>query len=427
MTVSDAARRILSRPLPAWVIALAGVVWVAAMLVPYHWWHGGDLTAEYIAGILWWDGQLDAVLGPGWYHPDEALVAEIGEREGFAHRSMEFVHLPIFAALSAPLQLLGWPLALNLVRVTIAACMYATWWLSVARWAPRLLLPLPWLGSIGLLWWNFPIQFTVSYAQLHPFVLLGLVVVVQLLERRRDVPAGLVIGLVASLKLTPMGLVLPLLLLERFRAAAAAFVGIAAVLGASLLAAPVELHLAWVSRLRFIGSHTLAGPLNQSLSGAVARAVYGPGLTGPGVDPLEQNLIFQPTPVLGTVLSLATAAVGVALIWVRCRQPHPTQWGALLSILLMLTLLVPSVAWAHYGIVLLVPMAVFAGSPGRYSLGPILAFALAFAPTAFVMWTRITTISPSPRLYVTVTMLALLVLLAFALGIDRGERDAPEV
>jgi hypothetical protein len=240
---------------------------------------------------------------------------------------------------------------------------FRRWWaVSMAAWIGALALLAarspgadPWRG-VALLWacalaglWD-----TLVLGQVYLPLALAAVAAWILLEDRRDLPAGLLIGLLAAVK--PNFLVWPVLLAIAGHRRPAAWAGVSF---AALSALPAILYgpgvyADWAAVVAGEGARA-AFPTNASLMGFVVRA----GL------PREAGL------AIGVALLLGCAA------WARRRRPGIVATG---SVALTAAILASPIAWVHY---LLFLLPVFVAHGGSWAVRA--AAALLLVPVPMVL------------------------------------------
>jgi len=304
---------------PLVLVAIAVVCWLAG-------WPLGIDSAVYRAGAqAVWHGQpLYAALPglPDWAPP------------------LPFTYPPISAIGFLTLAALPVQLAWGLVSVASTGALAVV---SRLCDAPRSVLVLPAMLLLE------PVWRTIGFGQIN-LVLMALVLVDVLGTHRHR---GLLIGLAAAVKLTPLIFVLHLLVVGR-RADAAravgAFVGLHAV-GALLL--PADTVRFWTSALMGGNSATSNGWFgNQSLNGMVQR------LTG------EADWAF------GLALALCAVTVVVAMILVR-RTSDPLD---ALLITAFCGLLVSPISWTHHWVWVVPLLLVLARRDVRFAVPVALVF-----------------------------------------------------
>ncbi|MGW0891408.1 glycosyltransferase 87 family protein [Saccharopolyspora sp. NPDC002578] len=173
-----------------------------------------------------------------------------------------------------------------------------------------------------------PTRDTLNYGQIN-LLLMALVAADCLLPRTRW-PRGLLVGVAAAIKLTPLGFLLLFLLRKDFRAMSIAAVTFAATVLLGLLAAPNDSADWWLDKMWSTGEETgavYAG--NQTLRSLLAKQE----LTGAPLDSLW---------VAGSVLLLVLAVLGMRYAL------HTRNVPLALIINAVLVLIVSPISWSHH-------------------------------------------------------------------------------
>ena len=332
----------------AWPLLSASLALVAAtVLAVVH--QQIDLSTYLLGGAHAWDGDLFRVTLPtdhlGFtYPPFSALL--------FA----PFAHLPLHVCEIA----FAW-VNLAAVCALVAVCLRAVcrsletrtvWW-----WALALLLPVAMFD---------PVRQTVLLGQVN--IILALMVVADM-TLDLPVPRGVLVGLAAAIKVTPIILIPYLLLTRQGRAGVRALVTFCA---AGLLATAVNASTSWAYWTHDVRDPQRAGNLlwigNQGLAAAFERVA-------------ERTLATPATFLLVVVV----AGAGVALGALAYRRSSP-----ILGFLVVEATesLANPVSWSHHFIwvVLLVAWLALAEDRPRYGEWWALAVAVLFwaAPTWWV-------------------------------------------
>jgi alpha-1,2-mannosyltransferase len=304
----------------AWLLALAVVAGVVGSVV------GGftDLHVYRFAG--------QAVLGGSHlYDTDDPVTG------------LPFTYPPFAAILMVPLALVpGW-LAAALWTAASATCVAATIRLvrrADARPASGRLVALVAAAAIAL----EPVWQNLAFGQVNALLMLALLVDVLRPDRRLS---GVLVGVVAGLKLTPLVFVVLLLLVGRRSAAGRAAVAFAATVAVGFALVPASSASYWTDGLldaRRVGPPELAH--NQSVSGALTRLLDGPPPT----------LLW-----LGVAGVLSLALLGIAVV--RWRGGDPVL-GTCLTAAAML--LASPISWSHHW-VWAVPTAVALWDRSRWA------------------------------------------------------------
>ena len=289
-----------------------------------------------------------------------------------------FVNLPVVAYLFAPFALLP---------DKAAAVLFTLIGLAATAGAFLLLVRLAGLRGPGF--WlllllfaiNGPLQNSLKEGNTTHIVLLLLAAGLWLLRGRRDVAAGLLLGLAAVIKLPLMLFGLYFLLRRNWGATAgfAGFCGVAGLLSLAIFGWEMHWHWLQLSVLQF-SSHPLGAFNVQSVTGFLVRLAEGPAAL------MDWETLRTPPPLqrmTGTVavgllyLTALLACVKGASHAARNRDAEGSR-GQDLEYMLVLVMAVVSspLSWSHYYLLMLMPAAFFlapgsalAASATRHALG----------------------------------------------------------
>lgn len=251
-----------------------------------------------------------------------------------APQLLPFTYPPFAALLAIPLALLpfgavGWLWTVLQVGATAWIVWYAGWRLihRTGTWVPVTLAVL----TAPMLWLQ-PVSDGIRFGQVNAFLVL--VCVMDLRVPRpgllRRVPAGVLVGLATSIKLTPGVFVVHYLVNRRWREAATAVgIAVAVTVGAWLLL-PEASFAFWGGALQDpsrLGPNS--GTSNQSIHGVLLR--------------------LGPTGMPGTVLWVALIAiVGCYGFWLARRAWLAGDSISEVAVLGLLAVLLSPVAWIHH-------------------------------------------------------------------------------
>jgi hypothetical protein len=347
-----------------YVLATGAVVaWAKFLVGPA--WHapGYDLSALLVGARVVAEGDGAALYAhnPVFYNLADGPEFLRAARElGFAGDApTAFVHSPLVAYAARPLT--QWPFArvVSTWVVVSAFAMVASLALTLRAYAPRcrvsVALPLVMLGLVPF----EPVRYALWLGQTTPLVFLCLVGAVALVRSGRPLSGGLVLALAAYLKLTPLVFVVLWAWQRRWRAVLGLGAGFGFLCVLSFASMGPALHVAFAHRIADIARITLVSFNNHSI---------GAFLTRPTVahDEVYRFLMLPPTPLarIATVGVACGLAVAPALL---LRDDRHSPLGECCAFLFML--LVPSISWTHY-FVLLLPCAAAAWSSserGRFA------------------------------------------------------------
>jgi alpha-1,2-mannosyltransferase len=241
---------------------------------------------------------------------------------------LPFTYPPVSAVLFGMLAVLPFAVAAMLLTAAGLVALSVTTVLAVPPESARVVSGLAVVGGLAL----EPVRTTLMFGQVN-LVLMGLVAVDCLVAGPRY-PRGLLVGLAAAVKLTPLVFVLFFVARRQFQPAVTAVVTFAAVSGAGMLFAPSDSVRYWWATIfdpdRIGGA---AFVTNQSLRGALVR-----------LDLTEAWL-----PLVAVVLVLA---------WLGARRASDPVMALL--VVAAGGLLVSPVSWSHHWVWIAPAVAYFA-------------------------------------------------------------------
>ena len=237
-----------------------------------------------------------------------------------------------------------------------------------------------WLGAmLAVIVLLDPVLLAFRLGQVDLVILALLVGAALRLRRGDDVWGGVLIGIAAAFKFTPVLLALYLIWRGRWRALAGAIIAGVAVAAASLPLAGID---TWRFYFQDRLPDLLAGsPLtnNLSLPGMVLRVFMGPQL-GQGFLDLQPEI-----PLARTLGYVGMALILVASAWALGRARRPGGAFVLeFGLALTTALLIAGVTWPHYLTWLLLIAGMLVAGPGlwRTSRGPAIMMGLGLALAA---------------------------------------------
>jgi alpha-1,2-mannosyltransferase len=252
---------------------------------------------------------------------------------------------PLFAALVEPLRPLGFRRAARLWLVFLEAC-YA---LALAVLCRTFGLPFrsPAFYAFVITALVFqPTLDSLGGGQLDALLLLLLALAWTSLAAGRESLAGPPIALAAMLKVYPGLLAAHLVVRRRWRALATCVASAAALLALSVLLAGWPAHREFFTGVLPANAGGTAWVENQSLFAFFARFFADGTVGGPGKE------TTAPTAALLAAVS-SVAVLGLTLVAGVAARDEPALFGALIAAVLQ----VLPVAWIHYEVLLLIPLA----------------------------------------------------------------------
>nr|WP_255549185.1 glycosyltransferase family 87 protein [Corynebacterium sp. TAE3-ERU30] len=311
-----------------------------------------DLASWWIAASLVADGQAHAIYavdttdfasytGEAWAQQAE-LIRDVSP---YPH---PYVHIPLVAYVLSPLtHIMSFSTFATLGSAISGACIVVIVAASISlftRSAPS--TSALWLGSVAL-WLCAASQMSITLGQSSPFIYATIAMALALSERR-PVIAGVLIGIAALIKITPVALIVVLVgFASRRRAGLVGLAVVSAGAVLTLLLVDNAVITAWRDTIAWMNSHTLAVPINASLDSLFAERTT-----------LEVQVEAVPgTPAAATVLNgLYVLLVGLGLVLLMGTQSRYKCEISAVAILLVATS-VSGVVWLHYGLVAFLPIA----------------------------------------------------------------------
>ncbi|AZA10598.1 glycosyltransferase family 87 protein [Corynebacterium gerontici] len=373
-------------------------------------WLAGKIIAEGIDPLRIYDfDPLDfSNIGTG---PWTDLAPSIADISPHPH---PFVHIPAvawFFSLLASIGLSAKATALGLTYLSCLACAIipaSAFYLWRGRTAPvQVTLP-----GMVLLLISFPLQFSLWLGQTTPLIVAAVAYSLAMahVQPKR---AGLCLGLVAAIKLTPLAIIVLLAFFPRRRTAALMAAGTASVVViVSFITLGPEVFGTWIERLQTLRSQVQVGGANLSLYSQHLSEQLEPGLV---VQSVESSRLPSGVKVLNYGLALGAAALaGVAALFNERRR-----FAILACVAYCCTVVFSSIVWAHYFCVaaLLIAGVLSIRGPLRdlaWALGAV-AVAMYLSPLAGTLGVEDPTFVGTDTMFIT-TIALLFVLPLLVLG-----------
>jgi len=270
---------------------------------------GGDFRGFYYAGEYARTGQ------------STHLYDRIEEILRGGRVETPFMHPPIVALLFAPMSLLPYPVALATFFVASIGC-----WLLACRMLERELGDEKAAREAWLVVRFAPVAYSLAYGQMTALLAVPLALFVVSLRRKRDVLAGLALGLLAIKPQMVVGLLVYLALQRRARAVVSAIACGAVVSGASFAVFPEA-------------ARTYAHVSSQMLGWS--RIASARPWEQIGFFRLGTSTFDGVSPLLGTATGVALAMAGFAWLVViasRREEPASRNWDLSLAAVIPISL-----------------------------------------------------------------------------------------
>ena len=345
-------------------------------------WHGprenGDWAALWIAGKLLRQGDDPHIYD---YAPDDFAAWAGPFWQPFAHQDITsasphpFVQAPFVAQMAEALTFVmsfrtsvffltvasGWALV-----VLIASAFYV--------WFHR---PIP-LGVLAgvtmVVWLSTPFQWSITLGQTTPLVTAGIAYSIAA-ARHRPWSAGVVLGLVSVIKLTPLALIPLMVLFRRSRRTSLVAIATTALcFGFSLLTVGWSLHEIWRARIHMFSTFKVIAPTSQTFVSIMKRHLIDEGPAGAP--------IIQETPGWMVVTPMMLAAVIGRMLAIAADQCRGRSFEIIMVGVTCAVTCFSGFVWTHYFIIAVLPaFGVFAlAARRRWAVACIATISVLYFP-----------------------------------------------
>ena len=336
--------------------AVAGVSAVVVLLVGFisGKTHGDDWSSIWIGGKIVSDGNLH-LLYDYWEHDftrwsEEVWSAYVSPYSDYRYPH-PYVHVPILAGIMAPLtQLISFKSSLfvfTAFSVAALPILVASSYYIVRR------TPISWrLLSVitAIVMVSQPALFGLELGQTTPLIMAAVAYGIAA-AHHRPVIAGIWIGIVGIIKLSPLALIVVFFIYRR-RAAVAATVTAVVGFAGSVLIMGVDVFRYWIETLRELGSASIVVDVNLSLkSQLMERSVDRYAIPG--------EYLYAPiaeTPTRVAVASLTLMFGLLMLVGIRWIHDFKGSYEVLAVGGYSTAVVVASIYWTHYALVLVMPL-----------------------------------------------------------------------
>ena len=340
------------------ILAVAAAVWCGGKYLIADNWHApaDDFTSLYVAARLLADGNDGSlydhhplffdIVPPGGF---AATAREIG-CEGFLH---PYLHIPLVAFLLRPLLSVSYDTAAAMLLLLNVLSLAASLFL-MARILGEGNKPIWFVLSCLAAIYYYPVRYGISLGQTSPLVYLGIAGLYYLVRGGHEKSAGVILGGIISLKITPLLLVIFFMARRRWATVLSCAVTLLLISIASLAAAGWESNQAFLENLFRLSGLSLASWNNQSLDGFLLRLVRDRSYVS------SWQLLTLPE---GMTILKWCVSVGLIALWLKLLlapvRPGEQRRDLLdFSLTLILMTVLPPISWSHYYIVLLFPYGV---------------------------------------------------------------------
>ncbi len=330
--------------------------------------HSNDFKHIYLGMQAIWEGG----------DPYGALsLLSVARDHGLGHASLNpYVYLPFTGIVLGFMKPLAFPsaallwFAINhiLLLATILICSYETIKIINNRGG--------WLGVFNLLLLcaviSHPLSRTLTAGQLNLVLMLCYAAAFALMARGRDVLAGAILGFAALFKIAPGFFLLHWVLVRRWRAFWAMAVTSVGLFAASVAIVGLRMHLDFLPMLRQMGygrstweeygATFWKDPWNQSINSLLTHLFVSSNRITlawyEGTQTLANALTWVVSlALLGCYGFVAWTATSPQASRAACAATFDLSSQGLYMAALFLTLLLPSLLWDHYLVILILPVA----------------------------------------------------------------------
>ena len=326
---------------------------------------GDDLTSSYLGCQVLAAGEVSHLYSQNsefFTDVNDPVWTRLEARAGMPPNSAHpYVQTPLWAYSLRPL--CGHTSFTRFRQIALAAtvfCLLLTMWLVARFWAPGLLHP-AWLALLCVALFVFhPFAYAFHLVQTHILFVALTVLALVLARLGRPIPAGFALALAAAVKITPGFLLLYWLLTRQRKAAASFVVSFLALTLCTYVATGRAAMALYLREMAQTSNMLLVSYSNQSLAAWWMAHRYA------AIELFRWKAYPIPGPVKAISLLLVVAsAVAGGLLDRRAFRLRPASppYGAVLA-MIGATIFNP-IAWAHYYILLLLPLMLLVDAARR--------------------------------------------------------------
>jgi hypothetical protein len=344
--------------------------------------YGVDFISYYTAARLIEKGDLPEIYAE--IKDDFSTVVpgpfSLEAREaGFPHPPTRYVYLPLFLALFKPLAGLSFPAAANAWLVINLLCLAAAiaieWSLTDGPYHPALRLMAVCALNLG----SFPLFYALKLGQTSILVYAIICAIYYCTVKNRDALAGILLGIIAVLKFSPLLFVLYFLYRKRYTLVIACVLTLLALPAASLLVYGLHLHELYGSYLLRLSGLGIAAWSNQSMEGFMLRLFSGDTIFSFRPVAMSRPLSITKYGILLVLAGLVYMSMGKQTGATR-RQAYPMEFSAVLLCMLIM----PSISWLHYFSLATLPLILvltfcfehYPHRPGRIMIPALISYVM---------------------------------------------------
>ncbi len=328
--------------------------------------YGVDLAAYHTAARLFKKGETGEI-----YNETEGFIVSTGRfyeearQSGYDNKPARYLYLPVFILPYVPTADLPFSAATTLWLIVNCGLIGLTISVQCAllRGAgSRLLLPAA--VVVGNLF-CFPLFYALKLGQTTLFIYCGLCVLYWLHEKQRDLAAGIVLGVVVSLKPYLLLLLAYFAARKKKRLVTAGVVTVVCIVVLSLLIFGFQVHQDYIIALQSLSGASTAGWSNQSLEAFWLRLSNHGSII---------DFTLCEIPAWGLLFKYGLVGALAIVLYRRIIEPKAVSGlrtpGLAFSVAVLICLLVPSFAWQHYFVCALLPLLLIARSMAAFQPRP---------------------------------------------------------
>ncbi len=307
---------------------------------------GVDLISYYTAAKLMGTGEISEIyaeVNEDFSAVNSGRFFETAKDSGFKFTPTRFVYMPVFLA---PFNLLTglsfsaaadlW-LMLNLMIIT--AVIVLQWHLTRGMLTPALRAMV--VISVNLV--SFPLFYALKLGQTTLLIYLAVCLVYYCVQKDKNTAAGILLGLIVSMKYSPLLFVIYFLYRKKYRLVISCLTTTAVLIILSITLYGLPLNKMYWHYLTDLSGIGIAGWSNQSLYALLLRQFTS-----------ANALLFNPV-TAGLWISLLRYGVALAIVtamfhlFSRCRDEnikplYPLEFSAMILCILIIS----PVTWLHY-------------------------------------------------------------------------------
>jgi len=274
---------------------------------------------------------------------DKGKFFETARKSGFHLTPTRYVYLPIFLVPFTLLTKFSFPVATTLWLILN---LFAVITIIFLEWSFTKDLPHPILRLMVIIFFNlssFPLLYALKLGQTSIIVYLLICLIYWLTLKNRDIPAGILLGLITALKYSPLLFILYFFYRRRYTLVILSLLTALSLLVLSIALYGLPLHTIYWDYIRELSHIGIAAWSNQSLDAFLLRLFTKTHILH--FDPLKAPLLIS---IIRYTITLSV--LGIVYLCLRGgKRSHDNQLYSLeFSALTLSFLIIPTISWLHY-------------------------------------------------------------------------------